>query len=249
MRSSLNKYLFLLLFITSYAALGAQERDLPVYNNEFWFFGEAEPLFSLSEDKLSSEKRAAGSSAGSSVGSSVGRNAAKEKIKEVLEEAVFVYSGMIYGFNFSYTPGDIRRGIDEIFEITPAAVIKAGDPALSARKTRRDGAKTYIQIEYRCVDSQWNWISYWRSSTFPLAGGTAEGSALPGIEGRKEAVSASVKETIRSFMRGRIHNKPRSITGSFVFEEPPVITYMAGLYSASVKIRLEIRDIESYTVF
>jgi len=247
MPCNLNKYLFLLLFITSYAALDAQERDLPVYNNEFWFFSEAEPLFSLEEDRSSPDKAAAGTVV--AAGSSVGRNAVREKIKEVLEEAVFVYSGMIYGFNFSYTPGDIRRGVDEIFEITPEAVIRAGDPALSARKTRREGAKTYIQIEYRCEDSQWNWISYWRSSTFPLAGGTAEGSAMPGIGGRKEAVNASVKEIIRSFMRGRIHNKPRSISGSFVFEEPPVITYMAGLYSASVKIRLEIRDIESYTVF
>ncbi len=229
----MKRYLLILAFLPLFVPdLSGQEKDLPVFNNEFWFFSTSEPELTL-DAKTPEEKE----------------REAKQKIEDILEEAVFVYSGMIYGFSFTYTPGDIKRDVAEIFEITPASVIRRGDPALKVRNTRREGARTFIEIEYRCEERHGNWIAYWMSTSFASAGGSGEGSAEAGFEGKKDAVVRAVKETIRNYMRNRVHNKPRAVSGNFVFEKPPVITYLAGLYYASARIRLEIREVESYTVF
>lgn len=234
-RMGINYLSFLLFFpVMLFAPLKAlpQEADLPVFSSEFWFAREEQPVFGLEEQK--NESRESGT---------------ERKIRELLDEAVFTYSGMIYGFTFSYTPGDKKRGVEDSFIMEPSAIIPAGDPSLTARKTRNDSTRTYIRIEYRCDERHRNWISYWMSSTFPLLPGSGEGSVLQGFEGKKEAVNNAVKETVRNYLRGRVYNKPRSVTGSFVLAEPPVITYLAGMYTAAVKVRLDIKDIEDYTFF
>lgn len=223
----------LLILLLSASAASGQVRDYPVFDAEFWFFNEKEPLFSGPQQKNTEKEK----------------EEHIKKLGDLLEEASFAFSGMIYGFNFNYTPSDISRGVDEIFEFTPAAVILKGDPALTVKKTRRDKERTYVSIEYRCDERHGNWISYWNSAAFPVTGGSGKGIPGASPDARKKAVSDAVKEAVREYMRGRIHNKPRSISGSCVFSEPPVITHAAGLYTASVKIRLEVKDVERYTVF
>ena len=173
------------------------------------------------------------------------------KIKELLDEAVFVYSGMIYGFTFTYTPSDLRRGVAEEFSITPAATIQYGDPAMRARSTRKEEARTIVRLEYRCEERHRTWLNFWSSSAFPVIAGAGAGSnpVILGAETRREAIEQAVKESVRSYMRGRIHNKPRSISGNFVFTEPPVIRYSAGLYTATVRMKVDIADVEAYKFF
>ncbi len=230
---SLKKYLVLLIYLILFCfPLKAQLRDCPVFNNEFWFFEENSPTLIVIEKNQEEQKEEV-----------------RKKIKYLLDEAVFVYSGMIYGFTFTYTPSDIKRGVKEEFVIVPTAVIQYGDPALNVKSTRREKAKTFVRIEYRCTDYQQNWIDYWKSSIFPLIGGTGTSFAGEGAASRIEAMEQAVKETVRNYMRGKIHNKPKSISGSFIFQEAPVITHAAGLYTASVKIKLDITNIENYNLF
>ncbi|MDX9799914.1 MAG: hypothetical protein RBT69_01110 [Spirochaetia bacterium] len=223
----------LLIFIFSLTAASGQGAGFPVFDAEFWFFNDHEPLFPGPERKNREEENEENI----------------KKLKNLLEEASYAFSGMIYGFNFSYTPSDRSRGVDEIFEFTPAAVIRGGDSALTVKKTRMDKTRTYVSIEYRCDERHENWLSYWMSSVFPVTGGSGKGIPDASPDARKKAVSDAVKEAVRDYMRGRVHNKPRSISGSCVFSEPPVISHMAGLYTASVKIRLDVKDVEKYTVF
>ena len=192
----------LLLLLLSASATSGQGRDYPVFDAEFWFFNEYEPLFPGPEQDIRKPGTAENS---------------RKKIEQLLEEASFVFSGMIYGFNFSYTPSDISRGVDEIFEFAPAAVILKGDPALTVRKTRRDKERTYVSIEYRCDERHGNWISYWNSAAFPVTGGSGKGIPDASPDARKNAAADAVKEAVREYMRGRVHNKPRSISGSCVF--------------------------------
>ena len=228
-----KKYLVLPIYLILFCFnLAAQVRDLPVFNNEFWFFAEGDPLFNVMEkDKTEQEE------------------AVNKKIKDLLDEAVFVYSGMIYGFSFTYTPSDLKRGVKEEFTIVPAATIPFGDPALSVKSTRKEKAKTFVKIEYRCEDRHKCWLDLWSSSAFPLVGGSGTSFANTGAASRIEAMEQAVKESVREYMRGRIHNKPKSITGNFVFKEAPVIMFAAGLYTASVKIKLDIMNVENYNLF
>ena len=229
-----KKYFILpiFLFLFCLAGAGAQVRDLPVFNNEFWFFAENSPTLEVIE-KTEQEKR----------------EEADKKIKNLLEEAVFVYSGMIYGFSFSYTPSDRARGIKEEFSITPIAAIQFGDPAMSVKTTRKEKARTIVRLEYRCDKRHQSWLDYWNSSTFPVIGGTGTSFASEGVTSRIEAMEQAAKDGIRNYMRGRIHNKPKIITGNFVFKEAPAIMFAANMYTASVKIKLEIVTVENYNFF
>ncbi|MCL2705170.1 MAG: hypothetical protein FWE72_03070 [Spirochaetaceae bacterium] len=230
---SIRKYLILSIYLTLFCfGAWAQVRDLPVFNNEFWFFAENSPVFYVIEKDQDEQKEDM-----------------NKKIKDLLDEAVFVYSGMIYGFTFTYTPSDQKRGVKEEFSIVPTATIQYGDPAMSVKATRKEKAKTFVRLEYRCENHHQSWLSYWNSSTFPVIGGSGTSFASEGAASRIEAMEQAVKESVRTYMRGRIHNKPRSITGNFVFKEVPVIKQAAGLYTASVKIKIDIMNIETYNFF
>jgi len=230
---SLKKYLILSIyfFFFCFGAM-AQVRDLPVFNNEFWFYAENSPVLHVIEKDPNEQIEDT-----------------NKKIKDLLDEAVFVYSGMIYGFSFTYTPSDQKRGVKEEFSIVPTSSIQYGDPAMSVKSTRREQSKTFVRLEYRCEDRHKSWLSYWNSSTFPVIGGSGTGFVSKGAVARIEAIEQAVKESVRSYMRGRIHNKPKTISGSFAFKEVPVIMQTAGLYTASVKIKIDIMNIETYNFF
>ena len=230
---SLKKYLILPIYLIFFCfGAQAQVRDLPLFNSEFWFSAEGSPMFHLVERNEDEEQEKL-----------------NKNVKDLLDEAVFVYSGMIYGFSFTYTPGDLARGVKEEFSIVPNAQIQYGDPALAVRAIRKDKARTFVRIEYRCEDRHQAWLDYWNSSTFPLIGGSATSFASEGAASRIEAMEQAVKESVRNYMRGRIHNKPRSISGNFVFKEAPVIMQAAGLYKASVRIKVDITTVEQYSLF
>jgi hypothetical protein len=53
-----------------------------------------------------------------------------EMFNRILEEARYVFSGMVYGFIFSYTPYDRSRGVEEEFLLEPYQWIQRGDPNL-----------------------------------------------------------------------------------------------------------------------
>jgi hypothetical protein len=230
---SLKKYLIFPIYLILFCfGAWAQLRDLPVFNNEFWFYAENSPAFQGVEKNQDEQKEKS-----------------NKKIKELLDEAVFVYSGMIYGFTFTYTPSDLKRGVKEEFSIVPTATIQYGDPAMSVKSTRGENAKTFVRLEYRCQGHHQPWLDYWSSSTFPVIAGSGTSFVNEGAASRIEAMEQAVKESIRNYMRERIHNKPKSISGNFVFKEVPVLTQTAGLYTASVKIKLDVVNIETYNVF
>ena len=83
---------FLLCLILSSGFQASALDDEPLLAGEFWVelspFVETEEEYPLPEDKA---------------------------YRRLLEEASFVFSGMIYGFDFTYTPFDKSRKVDEIF--------------------------------------------------------------------------------------------------------------------------------------
>ena len=81
---------------------------------------------------------------------------------------------MIYGFEFSYTPGDLRRNVEEKFSINQISVIDWGDPGLKIRKrgpvNSAGGAernRVNISFLYYTEEKQRSWLQYWSSGSFP----------------------------------------------------------------------------------
>ncbi len=224
------KLLFLFIFIPAIA----RADDLPVYSAELFYPAENSPTFYSAPDFGRADDKEKGE---------------LENKKELFKEARFTFSGMIYGFEFKYVPGDIRRGVDEVFEITPINKIKWGDPRLKAQKIRYEKNRNFVSFLYYPHEEMKSWIMYWSSGSFSVTGGKAEGGFLKGFEAKEDAVKKAVKEAVRAYMRGRIHNKPQMIEGEFVLASPPVYRYAAGVYNASVRIKLNIEKVSTYSVY
>lgn len=208
---------------------------LPVYSAELFYPMENTPDFYSAPEFGGGEAERA--------------EKADEGKRDLLKEAVFIFSGMLYGFEFKYIPGDIRRNVEEVFEIEPIGTIKWGDPRLSIRGSRSEENRVFISFSYQPDESMKSWIMYWSSGAFPLVGGKAEGAFLPGFKGKEDAVRQGIKEALRAYMRSREHNKPQKIEGEFVFASPPVYSYAAGIYTASVKLKFNIENVSRYGVY
>ena len=222
------------LFFIFILASAAYAEDLPVYSAELFYPVENEPDFYSAPDFGDGEGR---------------EKEAENGKRELFKEAQFLFSGMVYGFEFKYIPGDKRRSVDEVFEIVPIGMIKWGDPALKIRNARTEGNRNLIQFSYYPDESMRSWIMYWSSGAFPMTGGKADGRFLKGFEAKEDAVKKGVKEAVRNYMRSRIHNKPQQIEGEFAFAAPPVYSYAGGIYTASVKVKLNITKVTGYGVY
>ena len=222
------------VFIILLAAVIAEADDLPVYSAELFYPIENTPDFYSAPDFGDGEDRKENTDSGK---------------KELFKEAQFLFSGMVYGFEFKYVPGDKRRDVDEVFEIEPIGTIKWGDPRLKIKNARSEGNRNLIQFSYYPAENMRSWIMYWSSGAFPMTGGKADGSFLKGFAAKEDAVKKGVKEAVRNYMRSRIHNKPQKIEGEFVFASPPVYSYAGGIYTASVKVKLNVKKVSSYGVY
>ena len=170
-------------------------------------------------------------------------------IDRLLEEARYVFSGMIYGFSFAYTPSDTLRSVEEQFTIEPIAQIPWGDPGLTVMDTREAEDRVFVRIRYFLNEYQDPWISMWQSNTLPTNSAFGEAPLYRGPENRIEAINQGVKQAVRNYLRQRVYNKPKSITGEVVLQAPPRIVIKAGAYRATVDVKMKFEEVRPYSSF
>jgi hypothetical protein len=174
----------------------------------------------------------------------------KEQIvRALLAEAQFTFSGMIYGFDFVYDPGDPVRKTAESFDLKPVAELRWGDPRLKVVDTRTSDGLLFARISYRPADFQVTRWQGWQSSAIAHASGLGKASYLEASKGRHESVINAIKNAIREHVRQRVYNRPREIRGSLALLDAPRIAVDAMNYVATVRIALQVTEVVPYTVF
>lgn len=172
-----------------------------------------------------------------------------EAIRQLLDEAVFVFSGMIYGFDFSYIPQDNARDIAEEFEIEPRYSIAWGDPSLSVSGgTYKDG-RYDAEIRYAVKEVQLPWVTSWETGILPDVTAIGEGRLVLGLSGKLAAINDSVKQAVRAYLRPRTYDKPRRISGYARLAEIPHFSIDAGRYLCRVRVTLSIEEVLEYETF
>lgn len=174
---------------------------------------------------------------------------AEEMIDELLAEMRFVFGGMIYGFSFTYVPSDTERSVDEIFELAALGEIPPGDRNMSVYQTRKDSTAVYAMARYDLAEYQKNWVLYWDSEAFPTFDGRGRAQFIKGVSSRIDAIREGIKEAVRGYLRKRIYNKPKKITGCVRIDEVPYIVVDSGDYLAKVRVTMDIDEIEEYMTF
>ncbi len=165
--------------------------------------------------------------------------------EKFIEDIIEVVSGMIYGWQFSYTPSDIRREIKEIFALTPVALIKKGDTSM---KFRDNWVKDYIMyqnIVYQLADFQKKRVKSWHSVVVPTSNGEGEAS-LYEENGKSLSLHEAIKDSIKKEFQSRGKDKPRSIEGQILLKENPRLFIKSGAYKTQVEVLLIYKDIREY---
>lgn len=162
--------------------------------------------------------------------------------KRALEEARFVFSGMIFGFRFIYTPSDRTRQVKEIFNLELLHQIPWGDPGLIPRDVMPRENQFIFRIRYNLSDHHIYRLESWMSNIHPVSSGIGESVVAFGYKEKLTAIREGVKAAIRSYGREGTLNKPREMSGEVLLVEPPYIVLDGGSYLAKVKIKL--RDVE-----
>jgi hypothetical protein len=171
--------------------------------------------------------------------------------KRVLEEARGVFSAMIYGYAFSYTPGDSTRGIEDEFVLTPIADIPWGDPHLRIADAWVEDGRLFAKVEDDLQRFQEDRRRAWGSTAVSSASGTGEANMFlaPAPESKRISLEAAFKEALRNHLRPIHFNKPRQVTVELVLWQAPEVVIRAGTYQTRVDLKLRVREIRDYSLF
>jgi len=175
----------------------------------------------------------------------------EEARQRILEEARLVFSAMIYGFGFTYTPGDSTRGVSDEFVLTPVAEISWGDPGLRIVDAWVDETRLFAKVEYDLHSFQEDRRRAWGSTAVPTAAGVGESNMFlaPAPESKRRSLEAAFREALRNHLRPIHFNKPREITGEILLWQPPAVVIRAGTYQTRVDLKLRVSEIRDYSLF
>ncbi len=180
----------------------------------------------------------------------VPRSLSQEELAgRLLSEAAYVVAGMIYGFEFSYVPGDQDRGQPTAFEMSLVAEIVPGDPRLQVREMETDANLIRGRFFYHLEDFQKRRLVAWQSNAVPTPTAVGEEEIWDGVENRIVAIENGIRLAVRNHLRERVYARPRIIRGQAVLARPPDIRIVDGNYRANVAIHLLVREVEPYRVF
>lgn len=170
-------------------------------------------------------------------------------IKSLKEIAPFIIEGMVYGWEFYYTPSDKQRNVEEILEVTEIVssdLLKSGIEYSSPWLTE---SRLNCWCSYRRNESQVQNYYLWSSIQNPIVQGRGYGSVTLGFEGLREAANDALKNAIRTYYRNLIKNKPKAITGKVLIRDLPQIGIDSGRYVINLDFFLECGKIVKYEIY
>jgi hypothetical protein len=172
-----------------------------------------------------------------------------EAVINILEEARWIFSGMIYGFIFSYTPNDVSLQVAESFSLIPKALIDYGDPYLRINSISTEGSLIRMELSYELSDTQQKRQELLKLSNRHLAQGKGTGSLLNNSAGRREAVENAIRLAVRAGARRLlVGQKPRRIEGELVLRDVPIIGVDRGRFRASVQINFRAEQVTPHFI-
>ena len=144
----------------------------------------------------------------------------EELVNAILNRAQFVFSGMLYGYQFSYTPQDRRREVSESYSIELIKEIPWGKKALSVVETFHTENQVYVRLRYRLSKSEVAHRESWESNSIPVSSAIGIGNRFLSEDGRRQSLESAMIVAIRNHLRDRI-SKPRLIKGEvFIWKNP-----------------------------
>jgi hypothetical protein len=147
---------------------------------------------------------------------------------------------MIYGFRFTYTPGDSRRGIQTDYQLTLIEEIPWGRRNLKVVSAWEERSRFCADLAFELTGREAAFRDAWQSNVFPISGGFGEAPLYLGFESRRRAVEEAIRAAVYNYYRAQTAVRPREITGVVALQEVPSIIIREGNYRAQVRIKFNL---------
>ncbi len=218
-----TKLLFLLMFFGC-ALLHAQD----FFSGEFWTFSEPSPG-TQTQDNLEEYRQTI--------------------ITMLREEAVLVFSAMLYGVDFEYNPGSKARGIPETLETELRFRIQREEALVIIREYQQEGL-WYMQFRYDLSENELARLRSWRDSnrsggygSHPLEKRTAM------LEDKQAVIRDGMRSSILKHLQRVLPNRPRKVTGTLLLRDVPHVVLGDGAYHSTVKSKIKLHDVQGFNSF
>ncbi len=173
----------------------------------------------------------------------------KEGADRLLDEAAWVFGGMVFGYEFSYTPLDRTRRIEERFDLTPLGTIPKGDMRIVPGAASGDSNELRARIEFHPDAQDLALMEGYSHSPWRPSQGLGYADYMLGHQGRRLAYEDALREAVRSLLRLSELNKPRLVKGRVAFDRIPTIVVSGGRYAVQVRARIEVTELQSYNAY
>ncbi|MDY4526056.1 MAG: hypothetical protein SPE03_13585 [Treponema sp.] len=170
-------------------------------------------------------------------------------ISRIRKTAPFLIEGMVYGWEFSYTPQDKMRGVEENLEITEIVPSDVFLSHITFSSVWFENERMNCWVTFERNESQIQNYNLWASIKNPVIHGRGYGKLIDGFDGIKNAAAEALKNAVREHFRAIIKNKPKQIKGKVLIKELPVLGIDAGKYVINLDFFLECDKIVEYKVF
>ena len=158
-------------------------------------------------------------------------------------------SGMTYGWQFTYTPSDKLRKVDEFFECVPLENFDKHKKDIEYEKTYWREDKIFCWVNFERTEQMQRIYRQFSSIKTAKTTGIGKGKLSKGFAGLEEAVNNAVKNGIREHYRKIIKNKPKEITGTILIRKVPAILIDSGHYVVELDFFVETSKIKEYSQF
>ena len=161
----------------------------------------------------------------------------------------FLFNGMVYGWEFDYTPSDKLRGVPEYFEVKETRPFDEESKKIRYEKPWFDESKVHCWAVFERDDAMTASWKQWADVKNPRILGLGGGKVSKGFEGIQDAAKNALKDAVRNYYRKILRNKPKQITGRVLINKVPAILINSGEYQLQLDFFLETGIIKEYQNF
>ena len=161
----------------------------------------------------------------------------------------FLLNGMVYGWEFDYTPSDRLRGVSEYFEVREIRSFDSESKKIHYEQPWFDQSKVHCWANFERDDAMVASWNQWADIRNPRIMGLGSGKIYRGFEGIEEAAQNALKDAVRNYYRKILRNKPKQITGKVLINKIPAILIKSGEYQLQLDFFLETGIIKEYQNF
>ncbi len=174
-------------------------------------------------------------------------------VRSMKKIAPYVFEGMIFGYNFDYTPYDKTRKVDEFFQVTSEfekyGKIEDLSKLITYTEPYIENNILYCYAEIKLDNNLDKYVIKNQSIIFKKISGKGQGKLQDDTEGIKKAFEDAIKNSVRNYARTLTKNKPREITGKVIINRQPRIYIQQGQYNVDVQFLLDNLEIIEYKHF